>query len=72
MEIDQKFNIGEEVYLKTDPCQNKRIVTGIRIRFGSVIHYLVSYVDDEQAYCDYELSKERDVDYYELCNERHL
>lgn len=40
MEINNKFNIGEIVFLITDENQLQRIVTGFIIRKDSIIYYL--------------------------------
>jgi len=53
-----KYNIGQEVYLKTDPDQLKRPVTGILLRKGSIIYYLSSGVDETSHY-DFEITTER-------------
>lgn len=60
MEIDNKFNIEETVYLITDPEQMLHIVTGIIIRpYG--LMYEVSYSGGSMDYYGFELSKERDM-----------
>lgn len=56
--MEYKYKIGQEVYLKTDPEQFKRIVSGILIRKGHVVFYLICGVE-ETAHYDYEITTER-------------
>ena len=60
MLIDNKFNIGDEVYLKTDTDQNCRFVTGLSISATSIIYDLSCGVD-ESAHYDFEMTIEKDV-----------
>jgi hypothetical protein len=55
-----RHNLGDIVYLKTDPNQLKGIVTGYQHR-GNKIIYLVSQCASENAFSDYELSTEPDT-----------
>ena len=59
MTIIPKFKIGEIVYSKTDPEQNARMVTGYTIRKNGLISYLVTFIDCERQFEDFELSSEK-------------
>ena len=58
MTINPKFKIGDIVYSITDPDQYPRMVTGITIR-STTIYYLVTYIDNEKQFEDFELSSEK-------------
>ncbi len=60
MLIDSKFNIGDEVYLKTDIDQNCRLVTGLTVRATS-ISYDLSCGTSESTHYDFEITLEKDV-----------
>ena len=53
------FPEGSFVYVKTDPDQVKRIVTGFEYRLGRLI-YLVNYMQHEFKFYEYELTSESD------------
>ena len=55
-----KFKIAQTVYLKTDPDQFERVITGINIRPNGV-HYAVTFGMDESFHYDFEISESRDV-----------
>lgn len=60
MTIDNKFDLGEFVFLKTDPAQNRYMVTGIIIQtYG--IRYEVTLKDDKSWLGGFELSREKDI-----------
>ena len=59
MLINPKFKIGEIVYSITDPEQNARMVTGYTIRKNGLISYLVTFIDCERQFEDFELSSEK-------------
>ena len=59
MTIAPKFKIGEIVYSITDPEQNARMVTGYTIRKNGLISYLVTFIDCERQFEDFELSSEK-------------
>lgn len=61
MTIDNKFEIGQEVYLKTDKDQNKRIVTGIEISQNNTIMYKLVCYSTETWHYDFEIMNERDI-----------
>lgn len=60
MIIDTEFNIGDNVYLKTDSEQKKRIVTGYCVRKTSM-SYLLSCSTEESTHYDFEITKEIDI-----------
>lgn len=60
MLIDNKFNIGDKVYLETDADQKCRIVTGINIRATSITYALCCDVTESWHY-DFEINAEKDV-----------
>lgn len=55
-----KFNIGQDVYLKTDVDQHKRIVTGYIVRDFGVV-YLISHETGEHEHYECEISTEQDI-----------
>lgn len=60
MIIENKYNIGDSVYLKTDTDQNERIVSGLLIRKTHLIYYLVCGTN-ESAHYDFEITVDKDV-----------
>ena|GEM_PF-882445 len=61
MTIENKFDLGDIVYLRTDPEQYERIITRIEVSPGRLI-YCTSLGDNESVqHFDFELSKEKDV-----------
>lgn len=60
MLLENKFNIGDKVYLKTDTDQNCRIITGFSVRLGSIT-YGLSCGDSESWHYDFEIDVEKDV-----------
>jgi hypothetical protein len=58
--IDNKFNIGQVVYLKTDPEQHARIVTSMSITKDSIMYFLSFGITDSRHY-DFEISDEINV-----------
>jgi hypothetical protein len=57
MMIDNEFNIGEVVYLKTDPEQFPRIVTGLSVR-TTIVSYELSLGECLSCHYDFEISRE--------------
>jgi hypothetical protein len=57
MKIENKYNLGDEVYLKTDPDQYLRIVTGISIRQVGIL-YELSCAEDTSTHYDFEISRD--------------
>lgn len=60
MTIKNKFNIEDEVYLKTDADQSKRIVTGITIKPGLLLVYELSCGEETTSHYEFEISDEED------------
>lgn len=59
MLIDNKHELGDVVYLISDPEQYKRIITDIKIGLdGGLIYYLALGVESTQHY-ELELTKEK-------------
>lgn len=56
--VENDFEIGEEVYLKTDPLQNFRIVTGVLIRRNEITYELSCGTENSWHY-DYEINKNK-------------
>ncbi|RLD76319.1 MAG: hypothetical protein DRJ15_15550 [Bacteroidetes bacterium] len=54
------FKIGDTVYLKTDPAQLERLITGINIRQNG-LSYEVSLSEDLSWHYDFELSREQNI-----------
>ena len=61
MIIDNKFQFGDTVYVVTDPDQKPYKVVQLRIDPGNSILYMISNVNGECPYYDFELSHEKDV-----------
>lgn len=61
MIIDNKFNIGDFVYVVTDVEQDKGIITSIRVLPNNGITYMVSVGSKQDVYFEFELSAERNV-----------
>lgn len=57
---DLRFCMRDVVYLKTDPDQLARIVTGVLIREDGIKYYLSCGMDETYHY-GFEITKERDV-----------
>ena len=60
MEIKNKFELKETVFVKTDPHQLPHIITRIAIDDNG-IKYEASFVQNRAYYQHFELSKQRDV-----------
>lgn len=60
MVIDNKYELGEIVYLVTDTEQAARIITGIIIRPTGIIYYL-SCGKEEGNHYEIEMSRERNM-----------
>lgn len=52
--------IGDTVYLKTDPDQLERIVTGMDIRQSGIMYFL-SQSTVETPHYDFEISTKKDI-----------
>lgn len=60
MVIDNKYNIGDFVYLNTDTEQKKRLVISISVS-PTGIRYCLSCGNNDTWHYDIEISKEIDV-----------
>jgi len=58
--VDLTFDVGAEVYLKTDNDQRKRIVTAIAVKQTGITYELSQGVSTSWHY-DFEISEEVDV-----------
>jgi len=61
MKIDNKFSLGEIVYLVTDNDQLKRIVTAIIVCNNNALLYELSCGKDASKHYDYEISSDVDM-----------
>ena len=61
MVIDNKFEIGQIVYIKTDTDQDEGLITSIYIHPGNCISYSVSRGDQACTCYGFELSVEKDL-----------
>lgn len=59
MVVDNKFDIGDLVYIKTDIDQRARLVTGITLRLYGMV-YELSLGETTSSHYDFELSSEKD------------
>lgn len=60
MLIDNKYNIGDIVYLLTDDEQKKRIVTAIFIEIGHIL-YKLTQGSTSSFHFDYEIATSKQV-----------
>lgn len=60
MVIDNKYELGDMVYLKTDPDQRARIVSAFLIRPG-FIEYRLDYGTDFSWHADFVISIEKNI-----------
>lgn len=64
LKLPIEFEFGEEVYLKTDAEQIKRIVTGIMVKPKDILYQLVcADYPDEMFHYDFEMTKEKDISF---------
>jgi hypothetical protein len=61
MVIDNKFELGDIVYLKTDPDQRARIVSKFSVLPNGLIVYELSHNTFTSPHYDFEISVEKDV-----------
>lgn len=59
MRIENEYNIEDVVFLKTDPDQLERIVTGITVRPGNTILYEVACETEETSHYGFEISRQK-------------
>ena len=60
MVIENKFEIGETVYLKTDINQYERLVTRLEVTSGNLLYCTALGDSDGIWHYDFELSREKD------------
>lgn len=60
MVIDNKFELGETVYLKTDTEQCPRMVITIAVRPSNALAYSLSCGTDSSIHYDFEMTREPD------------
>lgn len=58
--IEPEFEIGQEVFFRTDPEQLANMVTAIMIKKGAIL-YEVSFVTQSSWHYAFELSSERNI-----------
>lgn len=61
MVIKNIFTFGQEVYLKTDGDQKKRIVTGFLVEEANFVKYRLSCGSDDAWHFGFEISEDKDV-----------
>ena len=60
MVIENKFNIGQTVYLVTDQDQKPRIILSIAVNKYDLIYEMTSGTDTSRHY-DFEISEEKQL-----------
>lgn len=60
MRIDTKYDLGELVYLKTDPDQNARMIVCINISPNGT-SYTLGFNGTESYHYECEFNKEKDI-----------
>lgn len=60
MLIKTPYDIGEIVYVKNDPDQFERIITGMTVRANNLVSYELSLLAQETHHYDFEISREPD------------
>ena len=58
--VEPKFKIEQIVFLKTDPDQSERMVTGYTVRKRSIT-YLLALGIEETCHFDFEISEEKNI-----------
>lgn len=61
MVVDNKFEIGDFVYLVTDVDQSKRMVTGFTVRQGGHVIYELSLGTSTSWHIEQEITKEKNI-----------
>lgn len=59
--IDNKYEIGDIVYLKTDSDQFIRIVTSIRVYKNGDVTYGLGCGTEDSAHYDFEISYDKNI-----------
>lgn len=60
MNIKTKYNIGDNVYIKTDKEQNPKIIISITVYTDDYYLYQLNSIDDCANYREFEISYEKD------------
>jgi len=60
MQIDNKFQIGQTVFLNTDPYQSERLITSITVLKDTIL-YTLSFGTETSDHFDFEISTEKNV-----------
>jgi hypothetical protein len=60
MNIKTKYNIGDNVYIKTDREQNPKIIISITVYTNDYYLYQLNSIDDCANYREFEISYEKD------------
>jgi hypothetical protein len=60
MHINNEYELGDIVYLRTDPDQNILVVTGILVTAGGLL-YKLAIGTSESVHYGLELSREKDI-----------
>ncbi len=60
MEINNKFNIGDIVYLVTDPEQLPRMIFCLHV-FKGYIMYEVTHINTLGLHYDFEISRKKNI-----------
>lgn len=60
MFIENKYDIGQVVYAKTDPEQGEQIVTGILVQPMGLLTYRLNQDGVDSYHYDFEITVERD------------
>jgi len=63
MTINNKFKLGEMVYLRTDPDQFGRIIVAIQITVDGGMLYKLAIGMNEQWHYEVELAREKTPDF---------
>lgn len=58
MKIDNKFELGQAVFLITDTDQRARMVTGIKVSLNGLLYYL-SCGTEETAHYEKEIAEDK-------------
>lgn len=61
MKINNKFNIGDTVYIKTDVNQTPNIIIAMTIYSDSYHTYKLNSMDNCSDYRDFEISPEKNL-----------
>ena len=60
MKIETKYNLGDVVFLITNPDQKERMITAIKMNPGNIV-YSLSLGMDESNHYEMEISSTKDV-----------